>query len=63
MASNGQEALEKIRKASSIGDESEDQAFDCVLMDLEMPGEFKRFRLGSTCLMDVVYSNGRSHCC
>lgn len=43
MASNGQEALEKIRKASSIGDESEDQAFDCVLMDLEMPGEFKSF--------------------
>ncbi|WVQ90544.1 hypothetical protein IAS59_004324 [Cryptococcus gattii] len=37
VASNGQEALEKIRKASSIGDESEDQAFDCVLMDLEMP--------------------------
>nr|ODN91900.1 hypothetical protein L203_01154 [Cryptococcus depauperatus CBS 7841] len=37
VASDGLEALEKIRKASSIGVDSDGQSFDCVLMDLEMP--------------------------
>ncbi|WVQ81842.1 hypothetical protein IAT38_003969 [Cryptococcus sp. DSM 104549] len=37
VANNGLEALEKIRKVSSIGVHSEEPAFDCVLMDLEMP--------------------------
>ncbi|AFR96575.2 hypothetical protein C343_04702 [Cryptococcus neoformans C23] len=37
VANDGLEALEKIRKVSSIENESDGQAFDCVLMDLEMP--------------------------
>lgn len=40
MANNGLEALEKIRKVSSMENKPDGQAFDCVLMDLEMPGEF-----------------------
>lgn len=63
MANDGLEALEKIRKVSSIENESDGQAFDCVLMDLEMPGEFQKFTAGFVCLIYVVYSNGRSHCC
>jgi CheY-like chemotaxis protein len=40
VASNGLEALEKIRKVSSLVTKREGQVFDCVLMDLEMPGEY-----------------------
>lgn len=39
MANNGLEALEKIRKVSSLVQSRVGQPFDCVLMDLEMPGE------------------------
>ena len=43
MANNGLEALEKIKRVSSIdGPPSQAQPFDCVLMDLEMPGELER---------------------
>lgn len=39
VANNGLEALEKIRKVSSLEQPRIGQPFDCVLMDLEMPGE------------------------
>jgi CheY-like chemotaxis protein len=39
VANNGLEALEKIRKVSSLVQPRVGQPFDCVLMDLEMPGE------------------------
>jgi CheY-like chemotaxis protein len=38
VASNGLEALEKIRKVSKTDGTSSGQPFDCVIMDLEMPG-------------------------
>lgn len=37
MANNGLEALQKIRKVSTVGSDPAGQAFDCVIMDLEMP--------------------------
>ena len=43
MASNGLEALEKVRKVARTDGKKEGQMFDCVLMDLEMPGESARF--------------------
>jgi CheY-like chemotaxis protein len=43
VASNGLEALEKIRKVATLKGPREGIPFDCVLMDLEMPGE-PRFR-------------------
>ena len=39
VASNGLEALEKIRKVARTDGKREGQMFDCVLMDLEMPGK------------------------
>ena len=39
VASNGLEALEKVRKVSRLDGQKEGQMFDCILMDLEMPGE------------------------
>jgi len=38
VASNGLEALEKIRKVSKTDGTASGQSFDCVIMDLEMPG-------------------------
>ena len=38
MANNGLEALEKVRKVSKTDRTSSGQPFDCVIMDLEMPG-------------------------
>jgi hypothetical protein len=38
VANNGLEALEKIRKVASV-EGAVGKPFDCVLMDLEMPGE------------------------
>jgi CheY-like chemotaxis protein len=38
VANNGLEALEKIRKVASLKSKREGQPFDCILMDLEMPG-------------------------
>jgi len=38
VASNGLEALEKIRKVSKMDGTASGQPFDCVIMDLEMPG-------------------------
>ena len=40
MANNGLEALEKVRKVSKTDGRSSGQPFDCVIMDLEMPGMF-----------------------
>jgi len=40
VASNGLEALEKIRKVSKTDGTSSGQPFDCVIMDLEMPGTY-----------------------
>ena len=40
MANNGLEALEKVRKVSKTDGTSSGQQFDCVIMDLEMPGMF-----------------------
>lgn len=37
VASNGLEALEKVRKVARTDGAKEGQMFDCVLMDLEMP--------------------------
>ena len=39
MASNGLEALEKVRKVSKTDGTASGQPFDCVIMDLEMPGK------------------------
>lgn len=43
VASNGLEALEKIRKVARTDGKREGQMFDCVLMDLEMPGEWSEW--------------------
>ena len=43
VASNGLEALEMIRKVSRTDNLREGQKYDCVLMDLEMPGEHLQF--------------------
>jgi CheY-like chemotaxis protein len=40
VANNGLEALEKIRKCSKTDGSASGQPFDCVIMDLEMPGEY-----------------------
>lgn len=37
-ASNGQEALDKVRKTSSLRQPRVGQPFDAVVMDIEMPG-------------------------
>ncbi|OCF32740.1 hypothetical protein I316_05661 [Kwoniella heveanensis BCC8398] len=39
VASNGLEALDKIRAVSSLETPLAGQSFDCILMDLEMPGK------------------------
>ena len=41
-ASNGLEALQKIRTVSSKEAQPLGQPFDCILMDLEMPGQYRR---------------------
>jgi hypothetical protein len=38
VANNGLEALQKIRKVSKTDGTASGQTFDCVIMDLEMPG-------------------------
>lgn len=42
VANNGLEALQKIRKVSATDGSASGQPFDCVIMDLEMPGELLR---------------------
>lgn len=55
MASNGLEALEKIRKVSKTDGTASGQPFDCVIMDLEMPGmSFTNMKI------KLINSNGRS---
>jgi len=57
VASNGLEALEKIRKVSKTDGTSSGQPFDCVIMDLEMPGTSPNVPLRKSKLMN---SDGRS---
>ena len=58
MASNGLEALEKIRKVSKMDGTASGQPFDCVIMDLEMPGTSHTLEL--VLKIELINSNGRS---
>jgi len=57
VANNGLEALEKVRKVSKTDGTSSGQQFDCVIMDLEMPG----MSLFVVTEIKLINSNGRSN--
>jgi CheY-like chemotaxis protein len=55
VANNGLEALEKVRKVSRTDGSASGQSFDCVIMDLEMPGTSLHLPRGYA---DVIVMDG-----